>query len=366
MGEHRSGSRRVWTAVCLLACSLLLAAAPAPAQAPGAEKDDAANARALFDEGVALFAEERYPAALAKFEASYALRPATVVLYNLAGCRKATGDYVGAIAAFEEYLEKRKERLTVNERKDIETQVDEMSRSLGRIEIRGKQRDVRILLDGNERGKTPLAGPIPVNPGRRKVVFVAEGLPPVIEILLVDAGRTVIVDLDALLPIAKPPEPETVPASPAPAKAAPEEDGPPADAFKPAINDEDTEVADEKEGARPAAVVLGIFLTTSVLVGFSSIFVGLEANDTYEGWKDHPTPENRKVSEDWRNLATFMFAATGALGAGALISGIVWGVQVRKEREAAENGDGVESSADIAAWLLPTPGGASLTVGGAF
>ncbi|HUT79166.1 MAG TPA: hypothetical protein VM285_15820 [Polyangia bacterium] len=355
-------SRFRGTISSVLVFSLLLAAAPALAQAPDATKEDAAKARQLFDEGVALFAEDRYPAALVKFEASYALKPAAGVLYNIAGCRKATGDYVGAIAAFEEYLEKRKDKVTADERTDIGAQISGMQRDIGVIEIRGKERGVQVLVDGNDRGKTPLSAPLPVNPGRHAVMAVGDGRPPARKDLLVDAGGTATVDLDALLPapvpVAKPPAPAQAAAKPAPAEPA----GPPAAAPPPQTHDGELIVeALEESGTRPAKVAFAVFLTTGLVTGFSSIFVGLEASDRYELWQEDTTLSlNKERSQQWNAAANSLYTIAGTMGFCALVSGITWGVQARRNKGTGDDEDGKEDPDEVAARLLPAPGGAAL------
>lgn len=97
----------------MLARAALLAIAPllftpgASAQVAVAEPsaDDAARARELFEQGVALSAEERWSEALERFRASRALsvRPSTV--YNIATTLQRLGRAVEAIDAVREYLE---------------------------------------------------------------------------------------------------------------------------------------------------------------------------------------------------------------------------------------------------------------------
>src|SRR5690349_3781926 len=86
----------------LLLCVLALASAPARA----ADKNDAltAEARARFNEGVALYDRGKYEAARAAFVQAYALKKHPDVLLNLAWSSLKAGHPDEAQQYFDEYL----------------------------------------------------------------------------------------------------------------------------------------------------------------------------------------------------------------------------------------------------------------------
>ena len=96
---------RVGVLVLLLAPSLSLAQ-PAPAPAPPAPAPPAApdpavleEAKRHFAQGVALYNDGNYNAALAEFEAAYRVRPSPGVLDNIGLTQKGLVRYNDAIAS---------------------------------------------------------------------------------------------------------------------------------------------------------------------------------------------------------------------------------------------------------------------------
>lgn len=84
------------------ALAAALALSPSLAFAQPAAPD--AQARAAFDRGIADVDAGRFANAVAAFEESYRLRPAAVVLYNLASAYTRMGRHQQAIATYERYL----------------------------------------------------------------------------------------------------------------------------------------------------------------------------------------------------------------------------------------------------------------------
>jgi tetratricopeptide (TPR) repeat protein len=73
---------------------------------PAVSDADRARARALYEEGVGLFAARDWVAAMERFSAAYALDPSPVLLYNLARAAEENGEADGAVAHYRAYLEK--------------------------------------------------------------------------------------------------------------------------------------------------------------------------------------------------------------------------------------------------------------------
>lgn len=95
-----------WIAGCCCGLALAAAALPAAAQAPeGAPPADAESTTArverLYLEGVALYKESKFRAALEKFDEAYALFPDPNLLYNAGRSLEALGELDAARARFE-------------------------------------------------------------------------------------------------------------------------------------------------------------------------------------------------------------------------------------------------------------------------
>ncbi len=90
--------RKINTAIGVL----LLVGAVMPATS---RADDAATAKAAYEQGKQLFAEGKYEEAIEKFTESYNLSTEPNLLFNLAKCAEQLGDADRAIAYYEVYLE---------------------------------------------------------------------------------------------------------------------------------------------------------------------------------------------------------------------------------------------------------------------
>src|SRR6185503_20787563 len=101
---------RRFACVVILFAATPLYAQPAPAPAPKVVAPPAENpavveeAKRHFEQGVALFNDGNYSAALAEFEAAYKTRPAPAVLYNIGLTQKALFRYPEAIDSLTRYL----------------------------------------------------------------------------------------------------------------------------------------------------------------------------------------------------------------------------------------------------------------------
>ncbi len=91
--------------------------------------DDYEGAKAFFEEGVRLFLAEDYGAALTAFEHSYEAKPKASVLFNIAMCYKALGEYERSTEVFAQYLQE-EQNLKPSTRAKVEAAMTEMAASL--------------------------------------------------------------------------------------------------------------------------------------------------------------------------------------------------------------------------------------------
>jgi hypothetical protein len=106
-------------------------------------------------------------------------------------------------------------------RASVEADVRELANRVGAIEVRSNVDGAQILIDDEVEGTTPLAQPLLVSLGRRKVSATKDGLPTQQRFLDVAAGDHPVVVLD--FPTAAP----TVAAAPAPVASGPPAAPPP-------------------------------------------------------------------------------------------------------------------------------------------
>jgi tetratricopeptide (TPR) repeat protein len=150
---------------CVMALVLVLVSFASAARA-----QDASEARAHFEQGVAHFEEGRYDEALAEFRDAYRIRPHPSVLVNLANCYQSLGRPVEAAQHFERYLREARASLDSAATAEVQRALGAARASIGTIEIYGPA-GVAVHVDGNDAGRTPLSRPVEVNPGMHVVEF---------------------------------------------------------------------------------------------------------------------------------------------------------------------------------------------------
>lgn len=178
-----------WVAVAVLGLALGVAS-PAGAQAG----DDA---RAHYERGIELFDEAHFEAALAEFEAAYAITPRPVLLFNIGQIHARLGHAVEAADALERYLREAGDGITPERRALAEEELAGQTARIGHVEVVVPVADALISIDERSRGHAPLTAPVPVSVGEHRVVVTAEGYLPWSETLRIAGGerRTLAVEL---------------------------------------------------------------------------------------------------------------------------------------------------------------------------
>jgi tetratricopeptide (TPR) repeat protein len=133
------------------------------------------KARANFHQGVQLFNEGSFEAALAEFHKAYQLGPSYRVLYNIAQTYFELHDYVSAQRFLKQYVQEGGSEIAAARR----AEVDELSRKLderiAQLEIVASVDGADIRVDDISVGTSPLAAPVRVNAGPRRVSAVKPG-----------------------------------------------------------------------------------------------------------------------------------------------------------------------------------------------
>ena len=183
MSRGGSGRRPSWTAAWLRTATLTgLAGAlaflrPTPAGAQDSAAEDPAALH--FQAGVERFRSQDYAGALDEFQASFDLRPVSMLRYNLGICHDQLRHLVQARNELGLYLAQTDPALVTPERRaEVETMLAELDRKLALVELPVAPLGADLLVDGTRVAGTPLAAPVPLLPGEHdlRILFGQEVL----------------------------------------------------------------------------------------------------------------------------------------------------------------------------------------------
>lgn len=154
---------------------------PIPDGAPQAEQPAESEARtqaeARFRRGLSLFKQGATEAALAEFVASRNLFPTRAAIKNAGVCFRELHRFDEALDAFEEVLAKFHD-LAPDERAFVEQQIAELRPLVGTVDVRVADPGATVVIDGRERGTTPVGAPIRVASGTHLVRIQKQGFLP--------------------------------------------------------------------------------------------------------------------------------------------------------------------------------------------
>ena len=162
---------------------------PPPPQAPADPNLEAAKLH--FEQGVSLFNDGNYPAALAEFEQSYKLNPTPAVLYNIGLTQKALFHYTEAVDAITQYLSHRAD-LPPDRIAEAQKQLDELTALLADITLAITPADAAktatVTVDGRTLPPEMLAHPIKLASGTHKIAIAVDGYKSADREIMVAAG----------------------------------------------------------------------------------------------------------------------------------------------------------------------------------
>jgi hypothetical protein len=174
-----------------IAVALALLAAPGVAAA-----DAAADADKHFRKGVELYKENDYATALVEFQRAYEIQPSWVVLFNIGEAQFQLQDYAGALKSLQLYLDEGGKKVSPKRRKDVEKDIEKLRQRVATLKVSTSEPGAAVTVDDVAVGTTPLAQPVVVSAGKRKVTAVLGARPPVTQIVQVASGDVLTVTLE--------------------------------------------------------------------------------------------------------------------------------------------------------------------------
>lgn len=149
-----------------------------------------------MENGVKLFNDKNYPAAIAEFKAAYEARPNPNPLVNIALCEKALFAYPKAIAVLESAIVKHGDVMSPADKQAAEDAIKEMRALLGVVVVKLTPTAATLILDGEELPREPSPRTLSLGPGAHRIEARADGYASAEARVDVASGKTKEITLD--------------------------------------------------------------------------------------------------------------------------------------------------------------------------
>ena len=149
----------------------LIASGTARAEPASNASDTSAQARGCFQRGLELFDERDLDGAMVEFRRAYELAKSYRILFNLGQVAAEKHDYAAALDFFGRYLRDGAGRIPEDRLRTVEEEMTKFRQRVGQLEVTVAAPDSEILVDDESVGWAPLAAPLTVNVGRRRVTI---------------------------------------------------------------------------------------------------------------------------------------------------------------------------------------------------
>lgn len=191
-------------AACLTVSMSLPAVGSAQPAKPASAQSEARTdqARELHVKGAALYEQGQFEKAEAAFLAAWALKQHYQIAANLGACEMKLGRFRDAAEHLAFFLREQPPTGNQDERRRTQTLFDEARAKIGTLTIEVDVAGAEVLIDDVVIGRTPLAGPVFVEPGGRRIVARLSGRADMTRTLLVEAGMEKKVGLSLALVVA--------------------------------------------------------------------------------------------------------------------------------------------------------------------
>lgn len=164
--------------------------------AAGPSKANVEEAKRHFLRGRELYDENNFQAALVEFRRAYELAPTYRLLFDIGQVYYQLQDYPNALKSFTRFLQEGKAEIPQQQRDDVQREIDKLKGRVATLRITTSRLQADVSIDDVPVGKTPLAEPILVSPGRRKITATLPGYGPATKTVEVAGMDTLDVSLD--------------------------------------------------------------------------------------------------------------------------------------------------------------------------
>lgn len=184
--------------VPLLAPGTSLAQTPASTKAPPRPLADSLTglAKAEYEAGRVLYADKDYPNAIVKFQRAYELSSDPRLLWNVAVCEKNLRRYSRMLATIQRYQREAAELLTAEEREQAAEIIKTVEAFVSELDLRVQLEGADVFIDDEHVGTTPLAEPLVVDVGTRRIRVAKPGFKEATLTREISGGGTVVLQVD--------------------------------------------------------------------------------------------------------------------------------------------------------------------------
>lgn len=152
--------------------------------------------RGHFDRGVDYYRDGNINAALIEFKRAYEAAPNYRVLYNLGQVANALNDYVEAQRYFQRYLQDGGSEIDGERRAEVNALINKLAGRIASLSITCNVDGAQIFVDDVQVGTTPLAQPLRVSAGTRRISAAFSGRPRSTRVIEAVGGERLSVELE--------------------------------------------------------------------------------------------------------------------------------------------------------------------------
>jgi len=173
-----------------LAVAVTLGSVPALADAPKPTKQQIEEAMPHFSKGVELYDENDFAGALVEFKRAYELAADYHVLFNIAQAAYQVQNYAAALDGFQRYLNDGGAAIAKDRKQFVDKEIVKLKGRVAKVEVVVNIAGATVSVDDEEVGKTPLAEPLTVSQGKRKITVSLKDHAPETRTLELSGGDT--------------------------------------------------------------------------------------------------------------------------------------------------------------------------------
>lgn len=153
-------------------------------------------AKAEYEAGRVLYADKDYGNAILKFQRAYELSNDPRLLWNVAVCEKNLRRYSRMLATIRKYEREADSTLTADERAQAAEIIKTVEAFVSVLDLRIAEEGAEVFIDDESVGTTPLAEPLIVDVGMRRIRVTKPGFKEFSSTREITGGGTVVVQVD--------------------------------------------------------------------------------------------------------------------------------------------------------------------------